>query len=158
MLLSLLLFCLSREHDNLYLALFKVRRLHERDSDNGDGESAANYLYHALAMSQVLSSPPTRARWQKSRAKNLILRLLYLVPLMVQTYIAIINTDSLDIARILGAGSALVMLPVYLSVLITGLLGVLAIRYAQACERRWRSAFFRINPSIERVEPSVAAR
>src|SRR5438477_3367966 len=69
LLLLLLLFSLMREHENLYLALFKVRRLHDRPGTIADGESTANYLYHSLAMSQVLSSPPTLAQWRPSSFK-----------------------------------------------------------------------------------------
>ena len=47
LLLLLLVFCLMREHENLYLALFKVMRLHDRGARRPDGESSANFLYHA---------------------------------------------------------------------------------------------------------------
>jgi len=63
MLLVILVYALMREHENLYLALFKVRRLHDRRDGKPGGESTANYLYHSLAMSQVLNAPPTLAQW-----------------------------------------------------------------------------------------------
>ncbi len=65
LLTSILVFCVMREHENLYLALYKVRRLCDvPDQDHTHGESAANLLYHRLVMGQVLSSPPTLAQWK----------------------------------------------------------------------------------------------
>ncbi len=151
LLLLLLLFSLMREHENLHLALFKVRRLHDRSSRISNGESTANYLYHSLVMNQVFSSPPTLAQWQSSTTKKLMLSLVFLIPSIVQFYITDINRRTLPIAESYG-DSAYVMLPQYILLLMIIIMGGLAAIYAEACNKRLTSAFHYINPSFEHVE------
>jgi hypothetical protein len=62
LLMTLLVFCFVRQHENLFLCAFKITRLCEDDASHWDGESDANFLYHALVMTQVLNHPPTLAR------------------------------------------------------------------------------------------------
>jgi len=151
LLLILLVLALIREHENLYLALFKVRRLHDRDKHKGDGESKANYLYHALAMSQVLSSPPTLAQWSQPFAKRALLNSVLFVPALVQGYIIYVNVVTLFVARAYGS-TAKVMLPQYAFFLINVILGILALLYAEACNHRWKSAFLYINPALKYIQ------
>ena len=152
LLLLLLLFSLMREHENLYLALFKVRRLHDRPGTIADGESTANYLYHSLAMSQVLSSPPTLAQWRPSSFKIAILNVVFIVPAAVQAYIIYVNYQTLPIAQSYGASTS-VMFPQYVLFILVVIMGALAITYADACNKRWKSAFLHVNPALARVAP-----
>jgi len=50
LLMTLLVFCFFRQHENLFLCTFKIARLCEVDPKHWDGESDANFLYHALVM------------------------------------------------------------------------------------------------------------
>jgi hypothetical protein len=150
LLMTLLLFSIAREHENLYLALFKVRRLHDHGKLKSDGESTANYLYHSLAMSQVLNSPPTLAQWDPSKIKTRILCIIYIVPTLVGGYIIYENRRTLPVVHALG-GSNSVMVPQYIFFAIVLALGVLAIIYSTSCDRRWESAFFYVNPELLRV-------
>jgi hypothetical protein len=150
LLLTLLLFCLMREYENLYLALFKVRRLHLRTGATGGGESAANFLYHALAMGQVFASPPTLAQWKPHPLKKATHYFVFMVPIVVQGYIVLANYATVGIALSYGA-AATVMIPQY--VLLAGIitLSALALMYEEAANRRWHSAFYFINPALRHV-------
>jgi hypothetical protein len=149
LLMILLIFSLGREHENLYLALFKVRRLHQHGKLKSDGESTANYLYHALAMSQVLSSPPTLAQWDQPWLKTKILYTIFLVPALVESYVIYEDLKTLAVVRNFVDKS--IMYPQYAFVLTNAIIGCLAILYSMSFDRRWRSAFFYINPSLQRV-------
>lgn len=151
LLMLILLFSIMREHENLYLALFKVRRLHDHAARKSDGESTANYLYHALAMSQVLSSPPTLAQWKPSGLKRAVLHAIFFAPAFVQGYIIYVNARTVGIAKAYGS-SALVMLPEYVLFLVNLTLGIATFFYARSCNGRWKSAFLYVNPSLRYVQ------
>jgi hypothetical protein len=151
LLMLILLFSIMREHENLYLALFKVRRLHDHAARKTDGESTANYLYHSLAMSQVLSSPPTLAQWKPSAFKRAILHAIFFTPAFVQGYIIYINARTVGVAKAYGS-TALVMMPQYILFLINLALGIATFFYARSCNGRWKSAFLYINPSLRYVQ------
>jgi hypothetical protein len=150
LLLLLLVFGLMREYENLYLALFKVRRLHDAKVSLAGAESAANYLYHALAMSQVFSAPPTLAVWRPSPLKRAAPGIVFLLPAAIQLYIIITNYLSLPIAEAYGL-SAKIMLPQCILFISVAALAVVAISYSKALDHRWQSAFMHINPSYRHV-------
>ena len=152
LLLLLLLFAVMREYENLYLALFKVRRLHDRGVTRG-GESTANYLYHALAMSQVFSAPPTLAQWRPSVAKRNIPAIVFLVPVLVQGYIVYTNYKTDYVLRWFQVVFNREMTPQYIFLGIVVVLAGLAAIYADASNYRWRSAFLHLNPALDRVAP-----
>jgi len=150
LLLLLLVFALMREYENLYLALFKVRRLHDSNVTLAGAESAANYLYHALAMSQVFAAPPTLAVWRPSALKRSVPSIVFLLPALIQSYIIYTNYNSLDRAIAYGLTKS-VMVPQYALLGFVITLAAIAIAYAKACDHRWRSAFLHVNPSFKRV-------
>jgi len=149
--LTTLVLALIREHENLYLALFKVRRLHDRDKNKSDGESKGNYLYHALAMSQVLSSPPTLAQWKQPKFKRALLNFVLFVPAIVQAYVIWANSATLAIVKMYDVSPA-VMIPQYALLLVNLSLGILALLYTEACNHRWKSAFLYVNPALKHIE------
>jgi hypothetical protein len=151
LLLMLLVFCLMREHENLYLALFKVMRLHDRKCKRPDGESTANFLYHALAMGTVFTTPPSLARWRPAAPQRLFLTIVFFVPALVQTYIVCMNQRTLDIALAYGAPRT-IMVPQYALLGAVLALGIIAYIYADAANKRWRSAFFHLNPGLKRLQ------
>lgn len=156
MLLSLLWLTIGREHENLYLALFKVKQIYDADpgeSNNRDGK--ANLLYHALAMGQVLSRPPTLARWRRSPVMTtMFATLLFLMPAGVQSVIAYTNIISYaELQKSVPPGTLLpdaylrtqAVIAVFLAIL-----GVLSWFHLRACAIRWRRTFFAINPDWKR--------
>jgi hypothetical protein len=159
LLLTLLCYCLMRQYENLFLCLWKVQDIHERDPVESRG-SKANLLYHALAMAQVFTLPPTLKRWRPNFVATHLAKLLFLLPLMVHALIVWQNYETKSFATTLkekfptwGLKIQIAVLPVLL------FLGLLCCIYSRACDRRWRKIFFRINPSLELAEqPSWWAR
>lgn len=157
LLTAIMLFCLLREHENLQLALFKVRQLCTDDGPaHTRGDSRANLLYHALAMGQVLASPPTLARWRK----RVILRhfgLIYFTPAAVQFWVILNNWHTRDIARDYNANVWLslgVQTAIFLLLLSISSYALLTSR---AMAKRWRRAFYRVNPA-RRMAPEPHMR
>ncbi len=151
LLLPLLLFSLMREHDHLYLALFKVRRLHDDKRHGSGGESRANYLYHALAMSQVLHSPPTLAQWRPSRVKRwAVPSSLFLFPIVIELYIVYRNWATVDKVAILGVPHSVLYPEIVFAALNLGFC-FMCCRYSMDFNHMWETAFFHINPTYEFV-------
>jgi len=143
---ALLLFCLSRQHENLELCAFKVGRLRDRDHNREDGESPANFLYHALVMTQVLNHPPTLARWPQTwRAKILAgIRLaMFFIP--TATYAYVLSTDIVADFWITPY-EKYTEFAIFIIVFIENCFAVI---YISACEEKWRRMFFHINPGHE---------
>jgi hypothetical protein len=115
------------------------------------GDSMANFLYHALAMSQVFSAPPTLAAWRPSLLKRWAPSFVFLFPAVIQSFVILTNFATLDIAAAYGVPWT-VMLPQCVLEISVVALAFIAITYANACNYRWRSAFLHINPSYKRVE------
>jgi hypothetical protein len=147
-----MLFCLLREHENLQLALYKVRQLCMEDGEGyARGDSRANLLYHALAMGQVLASPPTLARWRRRG----ILRhfgLIYFTPVGVQLWVFANNWHTRNVGAQYGVdvNSSLWLQAVLLIVI--SLLSLSALLTSRAMAKRWKRAFYRVNPA-RRVAP-----
>jgi hypothetical protein len=151
LLMLILVVCIMREHENLYLALYKVRRLCTiRGEDHTRGDSKANLLYHALAMSQVLSSPPTLARW-KSRGILGHFGFIFLFPAISYCWVLWTNRQTSKIGEAYGADmDRILTVQVVLAALLL-LLGMTALVYSRAMAKRWERAFFRVNPGRLRV-------
>jgi hypothetical protein len=152
MLLLVVVFCLSREHENLYLALYKVRQIaKEEKEDARRGDSCANLLYHALAMNQILGAPPTLARWQRRGVLNQFWFLL-LAPFGVQATILRTSWKTRSIASAYGVSLFDQFLwPTLLAVAIL-MLCIAAMLQSRAMSMRWKRVFFTINPHLRHVE------
>jgi hypothetical protein len=150
LLMLLLLFSLIRQHENLYLCCFKIRRLFERDGEVEDGESRANFLYHALAMGEVLGAPPTLARWHQRPSRvnrNILAKALFFVPVAVQGFVVWTNVMTRGVAI-----SHFGELPLRFWVQFVFALSVLGLSmpcflYLRACHKRWSGIFYYVNPS-----------
>ena len=151
LLMLVLLVCLMREHENLYLALYKVRQF-ARARNHEHGSSDANLLYHALVMSQVLASPPTLARW-RNRGTLRHFGVIYLLPLGVYVWVILTNYDTFDVAReYVGSDAAQRIMNIqYVIAAILTVLTVLALLNSRAMAERWITAFRAINPVRERL-------
>ncbi|HEY0160913.1 MAG TPA: hypothetical protein VGF28_26755 [Thermoanaerobaculia bacterium] len=154
---ALLWAALVRQHENLYLACFKIHKLCAQEKTHHDRDSIANFLYHALAMAQVLSYPPSLARWNhgwRHRAAGAIVALVYLFPAIVQIVVVGQNIGSRQLAYAVW-GIPTTHLRLTLQILLAGGIGVfciLAAYYARSCAIRWRKTFFTINPGLRQVE------
>jgi hypothetical protein len=145
LLLILLSYCLSTEHENLCLGLFKVCSIHAVEQRPDDGNSTANLLYHALAMEHVVGDPPTLARWggPMQAVTFFFLAIVFFSPTALHVYI--LNGVWKDAQKM--------KLPVDLHwpvlYVVLGMLFLVGIRcslLARACSVRWRRTFYIINP------------
>lgn len=155
--LSVLLWIsLVREHENLHLAVFKIARICRDERNPSDRDSVANFLYHALAMAQALSYPPTLARWNHSlrvRATRGGAWLVYLLPALTDAIVVGQNIASSGLAsREWGRWMYLrLSIQIALALAILGFC-MLAGTYARAIENDWRHVFERINPALVHFE------
>jgi hypothetical protein len=141
------LFCLLREHENLQLALYKVRQLCVEDGEEHvRGDSRANLLYHALSMGQVLSSPPTLARWRR-RGVLRHFGFIYFTPVVIQIWVLWNNWETRERGALYGADvvSSLAIQAVIALFII--LLSGCALIVSRAMAKRWERAFYRVNPA-----------
>lgn len=158
LLMGVFIACLRREHENVYLSLYKVRRLKVSESAGtpGPGESVANLLYHALAMTQTLSFPPTLARWRhKGWLFDRLIALIYFLPAAVLAWVLHTNIETLHIGQEYGRNMTLELL---IQLTLTGLLllsGVVAWLESRAMAQRWQRAFFAVNPEKQAL-PSMS--
>ena len=144
-----LCFAMSRQHENLYLCLWKVRRLADREGRDDDGQSEANFLYHALAMAQVFTRPPTLARWRPSFWGRLAVRSLLFVPLAAQLLVTITNAQSFEVARGMNPWAATLSMSIQVLFLLLLIFCTLpCFVYSRASDIRWRETFFAINPRL----------
>lgn len=152
-----LLFATVRHHESLYLCLWKVRRIAEAENRYDDGQGKANFLYHALAMTQVFSRPPTLARWGKHRISMLFPLAFFLSPVVVHALVFL--NDSKTAAIGLSYNPDLVGRTYYIS-LIAGIIlivtVVMSIGFEIAAATRWENTFYVLNPALRMVaRPSI---
>jgi hypothetical protein len=154
LLMLVLVLCLLREHENLYLALFKVRLLcSEEGAESQMGNSRANLLYHSLAMSQVISSPPTLARWRRWKILRYVSDAVFFAPFFVHAWVVWKNWGTREIAALYGAEvTSSLVYQAGLGIMIL-LLSTVASTYSRAIAKRWESAFRRVNPGRKLIPP-----
>lgn len=156
--MGILIAAVVRQHENLCICLWKVCDLHEQEcalhgkADFESPRSKANLLYHALAMLQVFSSPPTRVRWRRTQKLDLLLAAGWLfLPFLAHMLVFASN--------VLTARFAMTLKPAFppLGIWIQGSLatvlffeGLTCLAFSYAENRRWRMAFFKINKSFEK--------
>jgi hypothetical protein len=159
-LLLLLLASTYREHENLYLCLWKVERALDRShKSNGRpdlGDSDANLLYHSLAMAQVFANPPTLARWRRNRLYSLPY-LIFFLPLVPEGLILQNDLDTAPFAEALSQPATLASLCIQaLAIALCLVIAVLCVIYERAAALRWRRTFYLINPKFRHlVQPRV---
>ena len=145
---GVLLICVAREHENLHLSLFKIRMLCQEDGEDASaaGDSRANLLYHALAMCQVLHSPPTLARWKRHGALH-YLRIIFLAPAFVFMWVFWSEWTTQHVAAQYGVTDKQNELLLELAAVVVLLVfGVATWAHSSAMALRWERAFFRVNP------------
>ena len=146
LLFVLLALSLAREHENLFLCLWKVEKIADSEGRWNDGESKANFLYHALVMTQGILQPSTLARWQGSRWM-LAVRVLLFVPLGLELWILVTDWMSREVAQALTpVGAWVAIISEVVSSLFIFVMTLVCLAYSRAQSIRWRSTFFHINP------------
>jgi hypothetical protein len=139
---------IDHQYQTLVLGLWKVGDLTGRSPRN-DPDSDANLLYHALAMVPILTVPPTLYRWHP-QALGRSLRIFFFLPFAVHALVVLSNLATLQIGRSYRPGFPALGIPIQIaSSLILLVLAVVCCRYAWASERRWKEAFFDINPGLK---------
>jgi hypothetical protein len=142
-----LCYSMSRHHENLYLCLWKIRRVAQKEGRPNDGQSKANFLYHCLVMAQVFSRPPTLARWAGYRVSRVASQCLFLAPLFVQGSIFYHDWKTLDTGLMFSSSLTAITMIVHaffsFLLLVTSLI---TFQYARAADKRWKATFYEINP------------
>ena len=154
-LMSMLKYAMSRQHENLYLALYRVRQVYKEERSRQDGpppsitrQSQANLIYHALAMSQQFTQPPSLARWGPVRRLGFSWLLLPL-PIVAQSLALHHDWATRDIGFILNPGATLWSLGIQaLAWLVVFVLTSACFLYCRSNDKRWMRTFFAINPSF----------
>jgi hypothetical protein len=154
-LMLMLTFSMSRQHENLYLALWRVRRIFDDENREESTQSSANLTYHTLAMSQQFSQPPTLARWRIGKLRSLS-KLLLPFALVVQGFCLARDWSTRDLGRIVNPHATNLSLTIQVAALIlVFLLTIVCYLYMRSNDLRWEATFFSINPSFRKeVQPS----
>jgi hypothetical protein len=146
LLTGVFLVCISREHENVFLALYNVRQIcSDEGVDCAKGGSRANLLYHALAASQALNAPPTLARWQPHGTFR-YLRILFLAPAFVHLWVFWWDWTTQYVAWRYGVDNLWILAFELASTVVLFAFGVAAWAHSSAMAVRWENTFSRINP------------
>ncbi len=150
-LMIMLFFAMARQHENLVLALWKVRQIMKTEPGTHlQGESRSNLIYHVLAMSQHFSRPPTLAHWRKRRATASLTNVLVFIPLMVQIILLSHDLHTQDLGMLFSPTWTVVSLTTQVCAsLIILFLTVRCVAYSTSNAKRWTSTFFKINPDLD---------
>ncbi|HTQ79565.1 MAG TPA: hypothetical protein VMM92_06190 [Thermoanaerobaculia bacterium] len=151
-LMLVLLASTYREHENLYLCLWRVKKTFLDEKRLDHGRSAANLLYHSLAMAQVFSNPPTLGRWQRSRMYYLPY-IIFFLPALPETLILFNDLSTAYRAEALSRPATYVSIAIQILCLVLGLIiSVFCLLYERSADKRWRATFEFINPRYAHLE------
>ncbi|HSG39815.1 MAG TPA: hypothetical protein VLE27_09275 [Thermoanaerobaculia bacterium] len=147
-------FAMVRHQENLYLSMWKVRELAQKE-DGQDPQGRANLLYHAMSMSQLFTTPPTLARWETGLT-DWLPRLFFLMPVAMQWFIIRNDLKTFDRGSMVNESAAVEGWWIEAVTFgIIGLAGVICILYAQASDRLWTKTFHILNPGYRfKLQPS----
>jgi hypothetical protein len=154
-LMLMLTFAMARQHENLYLALWRIRRVFDAEGNVESPKSQANLLYHVLAMSQQFSQPPTLARWKAMKLRGMS-RLLLPLPLVVQVFCFVRDWKTRHLGRMVNPHATNLSLNMQMIALVLVLVMVVAcFLYTRSNDIRWETNFYRLNPSFRsQAQPS----
>lgn len=154
-LMLMLTFSMARQHENLYLALWRVRRVFDAEGKVESAKSQANLIYHVLAMSQQFSQPPTLARWKAMKPRGMS-RLLLPLPLVVQVFCFVRDWKTRHLGRMVNPRATNLSLNMQMiALLLVFVMVVACFLYTRSNDLRWKASFHRLNPSYENLaQPS----
>lgn len=154
MIAIVLAYSMVRYHENLYLCLWKIRRVAELEGRYDDNQSKANFLYHSLAMEQVFSRAPTLARWKNRVVLGRLPSLLLLtIPVIVQWFVFYHDVDTAPQGELFSSSLTATTIwgfevPLFIALVVSTFITFV---YAVAADKRWAATFFAINPSLCRI-------
>jgi hypothetical protein len=145
---TILIFSLARHHENLFLALWKIKRVFDPETKE-DGQSLANLLYHALAMAELFSTPPSLARW-RWRGGFMLFSVAVFIPVVLQCSILVYDLRTIDYGLLISKSVAISSISIQaICVLVVLLLAICCFIYSRSMDIQWAATFYSINPSFE---------
>lgn len=151
LLYAILLFSFSRQYENLQLSTWKMRRLCKDLNSYNDRGSLANYLYHALAMAQMFSVPPTLIRTRPRIFWIALFLVLLLLPAGVQYMVGIHDISTYEIAvRISPRAADLGRLVHMITLSLTAVFMFGCLVYILKTRRQWKEIFYFLNPKLDK--------
>lgn len=151
---AVLVFSLARHHENLFLALWKIERVFDPETKE-DGQSLANLLYHALAMAELFSTPPSLVRW-RWRGGFVLFSIVVFIPFVLQCSILINDLGTIKYGLLISKSMAISSISIQaICVLVVLLLAICCFIYSRSMDIQWAATFYCINPSFEKFpQPS----
>lgn len=147
-LMIVMVFYTHRAHENLVLATWKLQEITEKESCFDQPGSKANLLYHALAMQQVFTIPPTLARWGDFKPFRRAHYLLFFFPPLVQFLVLCNDLKSVRLGSLVSViQTALSMLWQFAFLAAIVPLCILCWAHFHADDVEWDRIFLLINPS-----------
>jgi hypothetical protein len=147
-LMLVMVFYSNRAHENLAVSMWKVREITKTEHCYDDPGSKANLLYHALAMQQVFTVPPTLARWQDLRIFSKSHYALFILPFLVQMFVLHGDFKSAPSGFNVNRTQTLISLSGQTFFLLLALfLCLLCWAHLHADDMLWEDVFLFINPS-----------
>jgi hypothetical protein len=148
LLMLVMVFYTHRGHENLALCMWKVRHIADSQECFDQPGSRANLLYHAIAMRQVFTVPPTLARWKDIFILRRAHYLLLALPIVVQA--RILRTDWMT--KEVGAffsqpQTAHSLLAQIILMALVAVLSGICFAHFLADDLLWDKMFYTINPA-----------
>ncbi|HEY0514831.1 MAG TPA: hypothetical protein VGH73_23240 [Thermoanaerobaculia bacterium] len=140
-------FYTHRAHENLSLCMWKVRELAEKEKCFDLPGSKPNLLYHALAMQQVFTIPPTLARWRNNWVFRRAHYSLFLLPFLTQLAVMMNDVNTAQIGSDYSAIQTRLSLQIQVALLIAVFFFcLLCWSHLHADDVLWERIFLFINP------------
>lgn len=154
-LMIMLVFSISRYHENLFLSIWFVRDISKKEEEPIAPESMANLVYHSLAMTQIFNNPPTLARY-KAKGSAWPLKVVFITIPIIQGAIFIHDISTIDIGQVYNTSFTIISLLVQvISIIINAIIAYMCWHYVRASGIRWKRVFNKINPHLRRIpQPS----
>jgi hypothetical protein len=147
-LMLVMIFYTHRAHENLFLAIWKVREVAAQEDCFDQPGGKANLLYHALAMEQVFTVPPTLARWNDLPFFRRAHYSLFFIPLIVQILVFTNDLHTATIGHAMSDQETLIsLISQFALILVVTIFCLMCIAHLHADDTIWDQAFYFINPS-----------
>jgi hypothetical protein len=141
-------FYTHRAHENLSLCMWKVRELAEKEKCFDMPGSKPNLLYHALAMQQVFTIPPTLARWRDNWVFRRAHYSLFFLPFLAQLAVMMNDVNTAQIGSDYSAIQTRLSLRLQVILLAAVFFFcLLCWSHLHADDVLWERIFLYINPS-----------
>lgn len=156
LLMILLWAALASEHEAVYLTLADATKDLSGAGATIEARSEANTAYNALAMTQMLSSPPTQARWKRSPIFGAC-RLIFLAPPAVYAWVVWTEWNTRHISAAYSVNPWPPLAFDLAALVVIAALSCFSYLHSRAMSCIWSETFFAINPSYVKAEQSPAS-